>query len=446
MLHKATLGLVMVCLALAAPARAHFIWLDVVPAADGACEARLYFSEQPAPGEAHLVGKVAQTKVWLRGVSGDSSPLALSAAPGDDLAALVAPCPPADAASLEAVCDYGVYERGPGILLHYYAKRLTGDWTRHPALARAERLKLDIAPHLLAGKLAVDVRYDGKPAAGAKLVVVDPAGDQRELQTDAQGRAEIAARGGRWALRAAHIEADRGGEKDGKKYAQTWHYCTLLVDVPTGKSVAEISAADALERARAGRAVWKDFPGLAADLTLRGGDKEVTGKVEIDADGIVSFEAPESPLAEWAEEQLNSLVQHRMPEGEVSTGNVTWVDENDDHPLGRKIRLDDTELASAYRLKDDVIMEVNRWMGPIRFTISVLEIERNPEGKYLPRSFAMNFFDAKSGELKNSLAYRNQWQRVGNFDVPQRILEIDAKKGGSSTKEIVFENCRLLQE
>ena len=54
------------------------------------------------------------------------------------------------------------------------------------------------------------------------------------------------------------------------------------------------------------------------------------------------------------------MVQHRMPDGEVTQGDVTFADEADTHPLGRKIDLGDPSLQSAYRIKDDVIMEVNR--------------------------------------------------------------------------------------
>jgi hypothetical protein len=58
----------------------------------------------------------------------------------------------------------------------------------------------------------------------------------------------------------------------------------------------------------------------------------------------------------------------------------------------------------------------------------------------------MSFYDGATGELKSSLAYWNDWQRVGPFDLPKRILEIDARKGGSSTKEIAFSNWRLLEK
>ena len=42
----------------------------------------------------------------------------------------------------------------------------------------------------------------------------------------------------------------------------------------------------------------------------------------IDASGTVSLDAKPGKLTDWAEEQLNSLVQHRMPDGEVSEGKI----------------------------------------------------------------------------------------------------------------------------
>jgi uncharacterized GH25 family protein len=437
---------------LAAPgAQAHFIWFDLAPAQSGR-EARLYFGEEAAPGEAHLIGKVAHAKAWLRTPGSEPTEVKL-AAPGKDAEALVAPCPTAtEAASLEGSCDYGVYERGPGVLLQYYAKALSGDWAKHPELARAERLKLDIVPSAAGGKLAVEVLYEGQGVANTEVVIVDPAGEIHELKTDAAGHAEIKASAGRHAIRAAKVETDRSGQRDGKKYAQTWHYATLVLDVPKQSpanataAAKNDSAGEALKRARDGRSIWHDFPGFTSELTIRGGGREAQGKLTIDADGIVTLDMPTSPLSEWAEEQLNSLVQHRMPDGEVTTGEVSWADDDADNPLGRKISLGDPEMKSAYRLKDDVIMEVNRSMGPMRFTISVLEIERNAQNKYLPKSFVMNFFNSASGELANSLGYLNDWQRVGNFDLPTRIVEVDAKKGGSTTKEIVFANSKLIEK
>jgi uncharacterized GH25 family protein len=452
MLRNVLFGLAC-ALALAAPAaRAHFIWLDLKSADGGKSQARLYFSEEPEPGEADLIGKAAKVKVWLRKADGTLAEVKLNPA-GEAEAALVADCADAAASSLEGNWDYGVYSHGPkGMLLNYYAKGLGADWAKNPQLARAEKLKLDVVPTLADKKLAVQVLYDGKAVSKADVQFVDPAGEHHDLTTDEQGRAEISTAGGKWAVRANVIEADKGGERDGKKYQQTWHYATATFDVP-GQPLAkkkvetDPAALEALVRARDGRAIWSEFPGFKADLKVRDGGKATDAKVTIDADGVVTLDMPESEVSAWVEEQLNSMVQHRMPDGEVTQGEVTFADEADAHPLGRKIDLGDPSLESAYRIKDDVIMEVNRTAGPtMRFTISVLEIERNPENKYLPRSFTMNFFDAKSGDLKTSLGYFNSWQRIGTFDLPKQIIEVDAHKGGASTKEIAFSNFELLKK
>ena len=66
------------------------------------------------------------------------------------------------------------------------------------------------------------------------------------------------------------------------------------------------------DAARDGRAIWHDFPGFAADLSVSAAGEEISGKVTIDDDGTVSLEMPKSPAAEWVEEQLNSLVQDQV--------------------------------------------------------------------------------------------------------------------------------------
>ncbi len=437
-------------------ARAHFVWIDVVPADSGRPQAVLYFSETPEPGEPHLIGKIGHTKAWTRTADGTRAPLKPESA-DEGTAALPLAGPVASGASVEAMCDYGVYERGPaGLLLQYYAKRLSGDWAKHgDKLARSPELALDVVPNFSAGKLRLQVLYKDQPSGGSEVVIVDPAGELQELKTDAQGRAETELAGpGRYAVRAAHIEADRAGKRGDKAYDQTWHYCTLLVDVGADAGVATpsakeagtaLSAADALQRARDGRAVWDDeFPGFAAQLTASDGKHRVAGRATIDAYGVVELEMAKSPLSEWVDQQLSSMVQHRMPAGEVSEGDVTFADEDAEHPLGRLIHLGDADLDSAYRIKDDVIMEVNRSAGPAsRFTISVLEIVRNAEKKYLPRAFTMSFYDSKSGALQQSLGYWNQWHRVGNYDLPKTILEVSAHPGGTSTRQIEFSNWTL---
>jgi hypothetical protein len=92
-----------------------------------------------------------------------------------------------------------------------------------------------------------------------------------------------------------------------------------------------------------------------------------------------------------------------------------------------------------------MVMEVNRHAGPVRFTISVLETVTNKEGKYLPRVFSITTWDEKTGEMKSSSSYLNTWTRVGSFDMPERIVEIETKPGERHVRELAFSNYHLTE-
>jgi hypothetical protein len=199
-----------------------------------------------------------------------------------------------------------------------------------------------------------------------------------------------------------------------------------------------------LLEARRARAVWNDFPGFTADVTVFDAGQKQTAKVTVDAAGAVELAMPASPAKRWAEEQLATTVQHRMPDSSVGEGKVTYADEDRSHPLGRKILLGDAAIQSSYRIKDSAITEVSRSAGPLRFTISVLETQWNSQQKYLPRSFVVDYFDTKTGEFRSSVAYHNEWQRVGAYDIPRVILEVSSEKGTPTTRQLTLENIRML--
>jgi hypothetical protein len=209
---------------------------------------------------------------------------------------------------------------------------------------------------------------------------------------------------------------------------------------------AEPSAAELLRGARTHRAVWEHFPGFTADATVRIDGQSEQGTVTVDEHGAVSVKVSNPKLREWAGEQVGSAVDHRMPSEPVEE-KPAFADEEIDHPLGRLIRLGDAKLESAYRIRDGVITEVNRREGPERFTISVTDIERNKEDKYLPRSFDVTVWDTGSGQIKSSSSYLNTWKRVGNFDLPQRILEIESSSGGERhVEEILLDHYSLSEK
>ena len=92
------------------------------------------------------------------------------------------------------------------------------------------------------------------------------------------------------------------------------------------------------------------------------------------------------------------------------------------------------ELHSIFRIKDNKIVQIERTTDDQRFTISVLEYSKNAEGKYLPVSYTVNYWDLKSGDLVKSEASRQTWTRLGGFDLPASTIVITASKAQDTTK------------
>jgi hypothetical protein len=100
-------------------------------------------------------------------------------------------------------------------------------------------------------------------------------------------------------------------------------------------------------------------------------------------DGETKLEMTEGAGKKWVERQFQLLIDHHFPTSAIETGAVKFLDESTKHPLGRMITLGETAMGSEYRIDGDVVSEVNRSMGGGRFTISVMNVERNKENKYL---------------------------------------------------------------
>ena len=214
MLRNVFLGLACTA-ALASPAWAHFIWLDLQPAAGGQGHARLYFSEEPAPGEAELIGKAAKAKVLAppgrrHHLGGEAEPKRFGS---PRCKPTVPPAVPASRASGTTASTRAVRSLVRCCSTMPRVSRTIG--CRNAKLARAEKLKLDIVPSLSEKKLAVQVLYDGKPVKDSEVLFVDPDGEYHELTTDSEGRAQIDAAAGQWGC--AHRQDRRRSERRARR-------------------------------------------------------------------------------------------------------------------------------------------------------------------------------------------------------------------------------------
>ena len=434
-------------------ANAHFLWVDVDTSTDNKPEARFYFCEAATPGSDKLLDRLDPTVAWVLLGNNELLDLSLSAWRDEDegTAALVAPVPASDARSIEARCCYGVFTHGKtSMLLNYYAKHLNRISPADlPNVSVAERLALDIRPAIADDRLVLEVAFHGKPAENVPLVVTDSQNVDHEIETNTQGQASLTAPvSGRYAIRATYVEPNASGEYGGKPYSQTRHISTLtmtLAAVGTGEATSDkISATELLNEARGARAVWNAFPGVRAKMTLEVDNRAASGTITIDEDGTATLEGFGDLAGTFVREQIDSMIMHRMPGSTVEDTGADYEPETGTHALGRKVRLAEERMGSVYRIKDGVITEVNRVMGPMRFTISVMRIKRNAEGKYLPGVFTVSFWDKNSGNLLSTHTYSQTWRRVGPFDFPEDLIIVSAEKNTRRVVKMHFSDYKLL--
>lgn len=197
-------------------------------------------------------------------------------------------------------------------------------------------------------------------------------------------------------------------------------------------------------RAHQSRAEWHRFPGFSADINLATDGKTLEGRMHVASDGTLKLTLDSSDGFAWVEPRLNSLVSHRLPPTRERKFDVAFADDVQTHPLGRLIRFNGDRLHSVYRIQDDMITEVHRTMGASRFTISVVEMSRNTDGRLLPACYSLSWWDVESGDLTASEIVRNEWVRIGDWDLPARLLSVRTEDSTHrEVRQIRFTNHRI---
>lgn len=216
------IGAVVVGLMAVTAAQAHFPF--VVASADGA-SARVVFSDDFNPDSKVNIEKIANTKLTLRDGTGKDTALVLNKGDGSYDTKL----PGSGPRTVYGVTDYGVLEKGDAkpFRLLYYPKALVGTAT---ARAVGGPLKVEIMPVLEAGMVKFQVLASGKPVADAEATVLVPGGGKKAVKTDKSGFTPGFTGGGRFGVFARHTVTG-AGEHAGRKFEETRHYATLVVDI-----------------------------------------------------------------------------------------------------------------------------------------------------------------------------------------------------------------------
>ena len=363
-------------------------------------------------------------------------------------------------------CRYGVSTHGGSepFLLNYYPKAFFGRPTGPRPKAVLEPwgvLPLEIMLEVDVAVPALRVLWQGKPLAGAEVVLLLP-GEDKPVEGKNERRRHLPAEGaeeGRTVRRPRpprREEGRRAGRQEVHGGPPLRHPrragCRPVprrgagAAATTDKPAADPAATKLLADARAARATWENFPGFSADVEVNLDGKVTRGQVEVSAKGEVTLKLEKGAAADWARPTLRSIVGHRLDNSADLETPCAFLDDNAHHPLGRAIRVLNDEFHSSYRIRDRQVIVVNRALRDTRFTITVLENRLSAEKKFLPVSYVVNTWAAEGGALRSSAAHHQTWQRVGRFDLPHTATVVTASAGKLEARALKLSNFRLLRQ
>lgn len=207
---------------------AHFLWLSPAPGKPAVVE--LHFSEDAAEPEAKFLERLAGIEaVWHK----DSQTSEKLEVKKTDRALEVTAGEPAGC--VVTTRKWGVLDKnGAKYKLMYYGKCLLGGepsrWLTTPVAAQ----RLDLVPAWKDGQAGVVAYWNGQPLANAEVTVDPFTGESIKGMTSAEGRFEFPATTGLTSVRVKQVEAG-AGEEDGKPFAETRHYASLVFSLPEAR-------------------------------------------------------------------------------------------------------------------------------------------------------------------------------------------------------------------
>lgn len=189
------------------------------------------------------------------------------------------------------------------------------------------------------------------------------------------------------------------------------------------------------------------FGGFSADVTVERDGIAQSGRITLRSprELEIDLETDEETLG-WLRQELGSMAGHRWPTPYAeSDGRWTLtLEKGDGHPLGDLICVHDDPFNSSYRLRGGSITQVNRQMGPTRFSINIHEHTETADGRTLPQTFTVAFWDAAQGRLTRTDEYVDRYVEVDGVQLPaeRRILRVE--DGGITVRKMTLSGHTLL--
>jgi hypothetical protein len=78
-------------------------------------------------------------------------------------------------------------------------------------------------------------------------------------------------------------------------------------------------------------------------------------------------------------------------------------------------------------------------------TISVIDNLMNADGKFLPRSYLVHYWDATAGNLERVETVTVQWGRYGSIDLPAKHTVSTASNAGLMVRSFTLSSHKIAE-
>jgi hypothetical protein len=430
--------LVLCAVPFAARAEGHFLFTRICPPAEGGRAAEVYFSEYATAGDPRYIDKVAAAEFTIQTAPGKSRELPMRRL-SDRLRAHV---PASGAMQVAGTLDYGALDRpgAPTFLLRHYSKAVSGSADDVNAFTPTGT-PIELVATFQPDQVMLTALLNGQPLPNVQIDTVDADLAGEQLKTDDAGKATFKPSGpGIYCVYVGHT-LPTPGEHRGKPYKEIRQFATLTFSWPLTTQGSDAEAVALFEEAIAQRATWTDFPGFTAEIAGDVEGRPFSGTVTVAADGACEVDlGEEAALVDWVDEQLESITMHRAAsQNSAASGSkpiVRFADGQADHPLGRLLAFDGGHFATSYRVKDKRLTTVNRLLDGQDMTITVLDNEKNAEGRYLPHTYVVQYWSDATGEPIRTETVQDRWVRVAAWDLPSQHTVTSASADGFSVRSL----------
>lgn len=210
-------------LATAASAQAHFLFIAIVEVPKGKQVAEVYFSDKAEAGDPQFIDKIAGTKLWVQVKPGQFEPLKTHKLKDR----LSAPLPDTGNLAVVGICEYGVLPRKTPFLLRHFPKAITGTPTEVQKLKPFADVPLEIVSKQENGKMHLTVLKQGKPMPNAEIYTLAKDLSGTKLKCDAAGSLTWAPPKAGWYMVYTSDFKKEAGTHQGKAYQEIRDFASL---------------------------------------------------------------------------------------------------------------------------------------------------------------------------------------------------------------------------